>query len=71
MSKTAHNRKSRKIIIAQRAEAREHFESWPNFEMRRGSKYHGQFLEVFEKEARGQYATMGIAAEMTNIIHME
>ena len=35
------------------------------------SKYHGQFLEVFEKEARGQYTTMGIAAEMTNIIHME
>ena len=35
------------------------------------SKYHGQFLEVFEKQARGQYATMGIAAEMTNIIHME
>jgi len=27
VSKTAHNRKSRKIIIAQRAEAREHFES--------------------------------------------
>ena len=36
------------------------------------SKYHEQFLlEVFEKEARGQYTTMGIAAEMPNIIHME
>ena len=38
---------------------------------RKSSKYHEQFPEVFEKEARGQNATMGIATEMTNIIHME
>ena len=39
--------------------------------MRRGSKYQGHILEVFENLASGQYDTMNIAPKRQRIIPME